>query len=384
MIRVVCLFVFLCSGAVAQVQFDPDRTAVKDGWWDLRVAVGLSEVTPYRLFTLDNPRRLVIDFQDAIWPEIDPMALLSGDRATALRFEKLDGGWSRMVVDLAGPMQVETAALVTHQSGADLSIVLKRVSAASFSAAAGAPPHVVPPIAAPAPQTDRDSGGDFVVVVDPGHGGIDPGAERGGVQEAALMQQLGHELAQALNQLDGVTAVLTRDSDVFVPLDARVSVARAARADLFISLHADALSEDDASGASVYTLSADGGSAASRRMVERHERGDLLAGVDLATQTDRVATVLMGLARSETGPEGRRFADILVKNMQAARVRVNNQPRREGQLAVLSAADFPSVLVEVGFLSNAQDRRDLTDTAGRARLVATIVAAVATFSATAP
>ena len=384
MIRVVCLFVFLCSGAVAQVQFDPDRTAVKDGWWDLRVAVGLSEVTPYRLFTLDNPRRLVIDFQDAIWPEIDPMALLSGDRATALRFEKLDGGWSRMVVDLAGPMQVETAALVTHQSGADLSIVLKRVSAASFSAAAGAPPHVVPPIAAPAPQTDRDSGGDFVVVVDPGHGGIDPGAERGGVQEAALMQQLGHELAQALNQLDGVTAVLTRDSDVFVPLDARVSVARAARADLFISLHADALSEDDASGASVYTLSADGGSVASRRMVERHERGDLLAGVDLATQTDRVATVLMGLARSETGPEGRRFADILVKNMQAARVRVNNQPRREGQLAVLSAADFPSVLVEVGFLSNAQDRRDLTDTAGRARLVATIVAAVATFSATAP
>ena len=198
------------------------------------------------------------------------------------------------------------------------------------------------------------------------------------------MQQLGHELAQALNQLDGVTAVLTRDSDVFVPLDARVSVARAARADLFISLHADALSEDDASGASVYTLSADGGSVASRRMVERHERGDLLAGVDLATQTDRVATVLMGLARSETGPEGRRFADILVKNMQAARVRVNNQPRREGQLAVLSAADFPSVLVEVGFLSNAQDRRDLTDTAGRARLVATIVAAVATFSATAP
>ena len=384
MIRVVCLFIFLCSGAVAQVQFDPDRTAVKDGWWDLRVAVGLSEVTPYRLFTLDNPRRLVIDFQDAISPEIDPMALLSGDRATALRFEKLDGGWSRMVVDLAGPMQVETAALVTHQSGADLSIVLKRVSAASFSAAAGAPPHVVPPIAAPALQTDRDSGGDFVVVVDPGHGGIDPGAERGGVQEAALMQQLGHELAQALNQLDGVTAVLTRDSDVFVPLDARVSVARAARADLFISLHADALSEDDASGASVYTLSADGGSVASRRMVERHERGDLLAGVDLATQTDRVATVLMGLARSETGPEGRRFADILVKNMQAARVRVNNQPRREGQLAVLSAADFPSVLVEVGFLSNAQDRRDLTDTAGRARLVATIVAAVATFSATAP
>lgn len=384
MIRVVCLFIFLCTGAVAQVQLDPDRTAVKDGWWTLQVAVGLSDVTPYRLFTLDNPRRLVIDFQDTIRPEINPMALLLGDRATALRFEQLDSGWSRMVVDLAGPMQVETAALVTHQSGADLSIVLKRVSAASFSAAAGAPPNVVPPIVAPAVQTYRDRGGDFVVIVDPGHGGIDPGAERDGVQEAALMQQLGHELAQALNQLDGVTAVLTRDSDVFVPLDARVSLARASRADLFISLHADALSEDDASGASVYTLSADGGSDASRRMVERHERGDLLAGVDLTTQTDRVATVLMGLARAETGPEGRRFADILVKNMQAANVRVNNQPRREGQLAVLSAADFPSVLVEVGFLSNAQDRRDLTDSSGRARLVAAIVAAVATFSATAP
>jgi N-acetylmuramoyl-L-alanine amidase len=190
------------------------------------------------------------------------------------------------------------------------------------------------------------------------------------------MLELGREVADALREVSGVTPVLTRDGDHFVPLNARISHARAAGADLFISLHADALEEDAAQGASVYTLSGDGGDTASRRMVERHERGDLLSGVDLTGQGDRVASVLMDLARQETGPAARRFADLLVQQMQDRGVRLNARARREGQFIVLSAADIPAVLIEAGFLSNAGDRARLTDPAGRAAFVDAIAAAV--------
>ncbi|SFR37132.1 N-acetylmuramoyl-L-alanine amidase [Yoonia tamlensis] len=376
-LRLVCCLILLCSGAQAQVTIDPARTVVRDGWWQLEVQVGLSKMTPYRLFTLDNPRRLVVDFQDVVWPDIAAQTLVSGDRATGLRFGAWGAKWGRMVVDLAGPMAVQEAAMQTGDQGAQLTIILGRSDAQSFAAAAGAPAGAddFAPLVLPRSDASR-----FRVVIDPGHGGIDPGALREGLTEAALMLQLGREVVNALDALEGVDAVLTREADVFVPLYARVQMARDAGADLFISLHADALEEDAASGASVYTLSTDGGSVAADRMIARHEAGDLLAGVDLAQQGDSIAALLMDLARDRTGPQGHAFAEILIAQMQAAGVRVNSSAHRSGQLAVLSAADFPSVLVEVGFLSNAQDRADLIAPQSRARIVTAIVAAVNQFA----
>lgn len=380
MIRLVCLLVWLGSAAIAQVSVDPTRSAVKDGWWSLRVELALSEVVPYRVFTLDNPRRLVLDFEGVDWAGVDPDTLLGGDRGADLRFGPFRPGWSRMVVDLAEPLKIAEAGMISSAAGADLTVVLNRTSAEEFADAAGAPPDpgwdvlaAVDPLA-PAPDLNN---GDFVVVIDPGHGGIDPGADRGGVNEADLMLVFGQEVAAALNALDGVQAVLTREADVFIPLFSRMTIARTVGADLFISLHADALEEDEARGASVYTLTKGGGDRAAAQMVERHERGDLLAGVDLAAQGDRVATVLMDLARAETGPMGRRFADDLVAEMEKQGVRLNSRPRREGHLAVLSAADFPSVLLEAGFLSNSQDRATLASVDGRARIARAIADAVA-------
>jgi N-acetylmuramoyl-L-alanine amidase len=375
--RLICFFWCLCTAISAQVTVDPNRTAVRDGWWQLEVQVALSEVTPYRLFTLDNPRRLIVDFKDVIWPDVAPATLLTGDRATALRYGPLNPEWTRLVVDLAGPLKVTQAAMTSTDAGADLSITLKRTDAQDFAANAGAPSETDIAQAVPFPRMDSTA---FRVVIDPGHGGIDPGALRNGLTEADLMLQLGQEVAQALNRIAGVEAILTRNTDVFVPLYTRVSAARAAGADLFISLHADALEEDAASGASVYTLSQDGGSLASRRMIAHHERGDLLAGVDLETQGDQVAHLLMDLARDHTGPQGRAFADALIAEMEIAGVRVNTNPHRFGQLAVLSAADFPSVLVEVGFLSNAQDRAALADADSRSNIVTAISAAVNQFA----
>jgi N-acetylmuramoyl-L-alanine amidase len=173
-----------------------------------------------------------------------------------------------------------------------------------------------------------------------------------------------------------MVAVMTRQTDIFVPLADRMSIARAAGADLFISLHADALEEDEATGASVYTLTDEAVDQASERMAERHDRGDLLAGVDLSGADDRVATVLMDLARLETAPQASRLADALVLGLEDAGAGLNRHPRREAALSVLNAADFPSVLVEVGFLSSERDRIALSSTAGRAPIVAGIVTAI--------
>lgn len=378
MIRLFCLLLLLASPSAAQVQIDPARSSVEDGWRNLSVTLGLSDIVPYRVFTLDDPRRLVLDFQGVDWDGVQADALLKPGRAVALRFGPMRPGWSRMVVDLAAPLVVDEVEMARADHGATLDITLRPVSDQEFADRSGAPPDpgweafgaLDPVTIAPVPD------GALTVVIDPGHGGIDPGAERDDVREADVMLLLGQEVAQALNSVDGVRAVLTREDDTFVPLSARLTIAREAGADLFISLHADALEEDEARGASVYTLATGGGDRAATRMVERHERGDLLAGVDLEATGDRVATVLMDLARAQTGPEGKRFADDLVRALRAADVPVNSRPRREGQLAVLVAADFPSVLIETGFLSNDRDRSLLSSRAGRARIVAAITAVV--------
>lgn len=382
MIRWLVLWICLASSTAAQVSVDPERSAVRDGWWSLRVELALSDVTPYRVFTLDNPRRLVVDVADVVWDGVDTDALRSGDRAVSLRIAGLPDGWSRMVVDLAEPLNIAEAGMRSTGAGADLTIVLERVSSPDFAAAAGAPPDAAshtlaaasPISPQPAPHAD-----DFVVVLDPGHGGIDPGAERGGLNEAELMLTFAGEIAVELSARPDITVVMTREANTFVPLFTRMSIARAAGADLFISLHADALVEDQARGASVYTLSETGKERATQQVVERHERDDLLGGVDLQAQGDQVAAALMALARAETGPAGARFAEMLVAAMRDEGVYLNSRPRREGRFAVLSAADFPGVLLEAGFLSNAEDRAMLQSAQGRARIARAIAVAVAAF-----
>lgn len=375
MIRCV-LALFMCANAaLAEVRVDPGRSTISDGWWRLNIALGLSEVTPYRLFTLDDPYRLVIDLQDVTWEGVSADALLDSGRASAVRFGSLRDGWSRLVVTLSEPMAVAEAGMRTDADGAALAIELKGVSDAAFVASAGAPDAILAADDS-APSVPVDDG-TRVVVIDPGHGGLDPGADQGGVHEADLMLDLGLEVAAALQDVPGITVVLTRETDVFVPLATRVSLAREAGADLLISLHADALEEDEARGASVYTLDADDGDAASRRMVERHGRGDILSGVDLDGQGDLVANVLMDMARQQTWPEAAAFADDVVAHMRAAGVPLNSRPRREGQFAVLVAADFAAVLIEAGFLSDPGDRARLKTAEARAPLVRAIVAAVA-------
>lgn len=205
------------------------------------------------------------------------------------------------------------------------------------------------------------------VVLDPGHGGIDPGAEAGDVNEARLMLTFARELREVLLRAD-FEVVLTREADVFVSLERRIAIAHQVEADLFISLHADSLASGMAHGATVYTLSDSASDAASAALAERHNRADLLAGLDLTGTDDVVADVLMDLARLETQPRADALARAMVGGIRAATGHVNRRPLRSAGFSVLKAADIPSVLLEAGFLSTPEDLKNLKDPAWRTRL----------------
>jgi N-acetylmuramoyl-L-alanine amidase len=284
-------------------------------------------------------------------------------------------------MELACPLKVQRAEMVTGDDPR-IELVLAPTDAASFAREAARPdlPDWALPEAAELTLPRKEGSGPLVVVLDPGHGGIDPGAEREGQSEAALMLTFARELKEALVRDGRFKVVLTRDEDVFVPLETRTSIAREAQADVFVALHADTLAEGDAQGATVYTLAAEASDEASEALAERHDRDDLLAGVDLSDQDDVVAEVLMDMARTETQPRAERLADAIVTAIKAAKIRMHRHPHQSGGFSVLKSPDIPSVLLEVGFLSSDRDFKRLADPEWRAKLAGALVQALAIWS----
>jgi N-acetylmuramoyl-L-alanine amidase len=255
-------------------------------------------------------------------------------------------------------------------------MVLEPVSPNEFANASGVQESLKWPTHAPEPALTPVMDERFVVVLDPGHGGVDPGAERDGVSEKTLMLDVAKELRAVLKSRGDVEVVLTRESDVFVSLDRRVAVAHRAGADLFLSLHADALSQGGAQGAAVYVLSDEASDKATAHLAERHNRADVLAGMDLTASDDQVTRVLLDIARRETEPRSEALALALVAGMTNAGGPMNRRPLRQAGFAVLKSADIPSVLVEVGFLSSKRDLENLRDPAWRSGIVSGMAKAI--------
>ncbi len=207
--------------------------------------------------------------------------------------------------------------------------------------------------------------GPLRVALDPGHGGTDPGAEASGLDEATIVLDFAKRLKAALDETGAFVTVLTRETDDRVDLDRRLTIARQAGAGVFISLHADALEEGDgsASGVTVYTLADDEVWRADRRLMERHGGDDLLGGVDLTGAGDDIAQTLFDLARRDTMPRSQALAGHIIRSFDAGDLAVNSRPHRHGGFAVLKAADVPSILLELGFLSSARDRERMTSEA---------------------
>ncbi|MEQ9693534.1 N-acetylmuramoyl-L-alanine amidase [Shimia sp. SDUM112013] len=337
--------------------------------------LGLSQGVPWRVFQLDDPRRLVLDFREIDWTGFEAESLGQVDGVQDVRFGQFRPGWSRMVVLLDAPLRVDKAGMTldAESGAARLSVLMRPVAPEVFAEGTGVPHDPrwdLPDPALPEGQAraERPAWAPVVVVLDPGHGGIDPGAQRGNAVEKELMLTFAREIRDTLRRSGNFEVILTRDEDVFVSLERRVSIAHEVGADLFISLHADALQQGGASGATVYTLAKDASDKASAILAQRHDRADILAGIDLTGAEDEVADVLLDLARLETAPRSRLLASSLVDAMEAAAGPLNRKPLRQAGFSVLKAADVPSVLIEVGFLSSNRDMTRLQDPNWRAAM----------------
>ncbi len=376
----VLVVVWLAAGAVAQdlsaiARLDSEASSIRDTGAGVSITLALSQPVPWRVRVLNAPPRVVMDFREVDWTGIDRVAR-SSDALADLRAGVFRSGWSRLVLELTGPFLVSEAEMATAGGAARLTLRLEPAGEAAFAAKAALPEPAdwAMPAVADLPAATVRGTGPLVVVLDPGHGGIDPGAQSGDVTEAALMLTFARELKEALLRAGGFAVVLTRNEDVFVPLEARISAAGAAGADVFLSLHADALAEGEAVGATIYTLAEEASDAAAATLAERHDRDDLLSGVDLTGQDDLVASVLMDMARTETAPRTEVLADTLANAMKSEGVKMHRIPRQFASFSVLKSPDIPSALIELGFLSSARDLARLQDPEWRARMARAIVA----------
>ncbi len=360
--------------ALARLEAGASTISQSGGGLELRLSI--SQPVPWRLRFLDGPPRLIIDTREVDWTGAEALRLPA--TVVALRAGAFRPGGSRLVVELTGPQAVVTSEMTTGEAGAVIRMTLAPTDAKTFAAKVALPdtPEWAAPDAAQIPPPLPEGAGPITVVLDPGHGGIDPGAERDGQTEATLMLTFARELKEVLIRDGRFNIVLTREEDIFVPLETRTSIAREAEADLFISLHADALAEGEAQGATIYTLAEDATDAASAALAERHDRNDLLAGIDLSDQDDVVAEVLMDMARTETAPRTDRLAQAIVGAIKAAEIRMHRRPKQTGGFSVLKSPDIPSVLLELGFLSSERDFTRLSDPKWRQQMAEAIRAAL--------
>lgn len=354
-----------------------------------RLVFDISAPLAARATLLEGPDRVIVDLPQVNF-QIDPAAGRSRHDPTGLvrsfRFGQFAPGRSRIVIDLAGP-----AALVGLRTapiaGGDpsrLTIELGRSDRASFHAAvqaAAAQP------AAPAPETTppavaAEVGARPVVVIDPGHGGVDPGASGpSGVIEKDVVLNFASLLADKLQSTGRYIVVMTRRDDAFVSLGDRVKAARDKGAALFVSVHADTLSlNGSVTGATVYTASDRASDAEAARVAETENQADAVAGLAAAPEATGVNDILFDLTRRETRTYAHFFQHTLVDYWQKI-AHLNKNPERSAGFMVLKAPDVPSVLLELGYLSSDKDVQNLTSAAWRDTATGSVVKAIDAFFA---
>ena len=342
-----------------------------------RLVFDLSRSVDASASALASPDRIVVDMPEVNF-QLDPSAgrvgaSPNGSLVKGFRFGLLAPGKSRIVIDLARtacPSEVAARPIVEGEPAARLTIELKPCDSPAFAALVRAP--FVSTAAAPATATPPRP----VIVLDPGHGGVDSGA-RGlhGVQEKSLVFDFCAELKRQLDATKRYTVVMTRDGDQYVGLDDRVDIARTANASLFISVHADTLSEDESvSGSTVYTVADRASDAEAARIAARENA----AGGGSRQENPDVADILFDLKRRETRTYAHIFSRGLVDTLRGT-AKLNHNPERSASFVVLKAPGFPSVLVELGYLSNPQDVQSLLSPEWRAKAAAAMVKAIDAF-----
>jgi N-acetylmuramoyl-L-alanine amidase len=368
-----------------------------------RLVFDLSSPVDARAFVLADPRRVIIDLPEVSFlidpnrglpaPPEPPRARRPARKAPApvslgplirsFRFGLFAPGKSRIVVDLAEPARVVRAESEAAEAGtgARLVIDLAKTTPQAFAKAAAAGRALgAAQAAAPAPVVAAGDTTRPLVVVDPGHGGVDVGAQSGdGDLEKTIVFEFAKALCGRLTASDRYRVVMTRSEDIFVPLAERVRIAREAGAALFVSIHADTISSSiPVSGATVYTLSEKASDAEAERVARNENMADAAGGLEGKDDTSEVSDILFDLTRRETRAYSHLFAHTLIGYLKAA-ARLNKNPQRSAGFRVLKAPDVPSVLLELGYLSNDGDLSRLRSAEWREKAAASVARAIDSF-----
>ncbi len=366
----------------------PVATDVRLGGDDkqTRFVVDLSQKIDVAAFTLADPYRVVIDLPQVTFHLPAQAGEHGRGLVKAFRYGLIMQGGSRIVLDTKGPVRVDKAfalaaaagqpaRLVVDLSSTDRETFLHNITMQDRTL------HSATGKAVSVPEAAGDTRP--LIVVDPGHGGIDSGTKSGsGQDEKDVVLAFGLMLRDKLEKTGKYRVAMTRSDDTFIPLDERVRFARAHKASLFISIHADSIprSEGQAEGASVYTLSPHASDAEAARLAEAENKSDVIAGVDLSSEPNDVANILIDLAQRETKAFSLQFARDLVGEFKAT-TKLHLHPLKSAGFIVLKAPDVPSVLVELGYMSTKDDLVHLMSPTWRSRTADSLVQAVDTFFA---
>jgi N-acetylmuramoyl-L-alanine amidase len=385
-----------------------------------RFVVDLSVAVNFNAYVIPGPYRVVIDLQEVTFDLPPDSGSVGRGLVTAYRYGLMDQGRSRIVMETKGPVLIERAFVVEPEDGQPARIVIDLVPANEKDFARlyqqQLPPRAPPPDPDPALALPFDSegipqelaplgGGTLpkaaepaiaaekgqaasldpadrkpkphpVIVLDPGHGGIDPGAvSRNGTTEKSIALAFAQELQKILGKSGHYDILLTRTGDNFLTLKERVRIARKAQADLFLAIHADVVRGAPVRGATVYTLSDNASDAEAEAIARDENRADLIAGVNLSEENDEITGILIDLALRETKNHSLVFARSMVKALQPV-IEMTNRPVRSAGFLVLKAPDVPSVLLELGYLSNEADEKLLSSPQWRAGAAKAVARAV--------
>ncbi len=407
---VLCVAALLCSGPTfAGRDGQPPTPAVASNFpvaSDARLAgdakqtrfvLDLDKPIQFRAFALADPYRVVVDIPQVTFRLAAGTGSAGRGLIKAFRYGLVMPGGSRIVFDLTGPAKVAHSYVLEAANGQPPRLVLEleEVDRTSFVQLlpADSRPELRPAIAdaalAPSarepagplkPETPPDSRP--LIVIDPGHGGIDNGTQASNESEKNLVLGFGLALRDRIERGGKYRVVMTRTDDTFIPLADRVRIARNQSAALFVSIHADALPhhEGDAQGATIYTLSDKASDAEAERLAEAENKADAIGGVNLTEEPTDVADILIDLAQRETRTFSHRFARLLVGEMKNT-VRMHKHPLKSAGFRVLKAPDVPSVLIELGYVSNKGDLEHLVSESWRSRTVGSMAQAIDAFFA---
>ena len=359
-----------------------------------RVVIELSNKIDFRAFTMTSPSRLVVDMPRFTF-NAKNVNRPTSSLVTDMRHGPVGKNMSRLVLQTSSDISIQSAFALPKDNTQPNRIVIdfiksnaptaNDVKTPTLGTLKNTPPVIDEPSTDTADNTKNASSnssprikGKPVIILDPGHGGQDSGAVSViGTYEKNIVLAVGKELKKMLEDSGQYTVKMTRSTDVFIPLRDRVKFARKNNGDLFMSLHADSIQSSDVRGASVYTLSEKASDKEAEKLAERENKSDLIAGVNLNNQEDDVTSILIDLASRETMNQSKFLANTVVRNLDDNNVDVlERSPHRSAGFAVLKALDIPSVLVEMGYLTNTTQAEQLNSPEHRRKIARALKASI--------